>query len=79
LNAIAAETDSVFAGTADVVLRFARHAWMKICGACLATLLHGSVRTVEDKTVLGTNKIQRYFLSLNKKTPLILEAGGFFY
>jgi hypothetical protein len=63
LNAIAAEGNFVFVGIADAVLRFARNAWMKICGVCHAMLLHGSARIAADKTVLEINKIQRYFIN----------------
>lgn len=62
MNAIAAEDNFVFVGTADVVLRFARSAWMKICGVCHAMLLHGSARIVADKTGLEINKIQNIFI-----------------
>jgi hypothetical protein len=63
LNAIAAGDNFVFVGIADAVLRFARNAWMKICGACLAMLLPGSVRIAAGKTGLEINKIQRYFIA----------------
>ncbi len=66
MNAIAAEDNFVFVGIADAVLRFARNAWMKICGACLAMPLHGNVRIAGDKTGLEINKIQD-ILPLNKK------------
>jgi hypothetical protein len=61
LNAIAAEDNFGSVGTADAVLQFARNAWMKIYGECLAMLSHGSARIVVIKTVLETND---YFHSI---------------
>jgi hypothetical protein len=61
LHAIAAEGNFAFVGIAGAVLRFARNAWMKICGECLAMPLRGSVRIAGGKTGLEINKIQRYF------------------
>jgi len=63
LNAIVVEGNFVFVGTADAVLQFVRNAWMKICGVCLAMLLHGSARTAGNKTVLEINKSQKYFIN----------------
>jgi hypothetical protein len=56
LNAIAAEENFVFVGTADAVLQFVRNAWMRMYGVCPAMLLHGSVRTAVNKMVLEINK-----------------------
>jgi hypothetical protein len=56
LNAIAAEENFVFVGTADAVLQFVSNVWMRMYGECPAMLLRGSVRTAVNKMGLEINK-----------------------
>jgi hypothetical protein len=62
VNATAAEKKNRFTGHADVVLKFARIACMKISGACLATGLPGNALIAGLKTGMEISRWISFFL-----------------